>query len=43
MFYCCVEGNGIPFGAVFGGTDINEDVKNEEKYRVMGAVLEDAR
>lgn len=36
-------GNGIPFGAVFGGTDINEDVKNEEKYRVMGAVLEDAR
>ncbi|KAM5194799.1 glycosyltransferase 1 domain-containing protein 1 isoform 2-T2 [Mantella aurantiaca] len=36
-------GNGIPFGAVFGGTDINEDVKNEEKYKVMGAVLEDAR
>ncbi|XP_068127699.1 glycosyltransferase 1 domain-containing protein 1 [Hyperolius riggenbachi] len=36
-------GNKIPFGAVFGGTDINEDVKNEEKYRVMGAVLEEAR
>ncbi|XP_075032894.1 glycosyltransferase 1 domain-containing protein 1 [Mixophyes fleayi] len=36
-------GNRIPFGAVFGGTDINEDVKNEEKCRVMGAVLEDAR
>uniref|UniRef100_A0A8C5PVA2 Glycosyltransferase 1 domain containing 1 n=1 Tax=Leptobrachium leishanense TaxID=445787 RepID=A0A8C5PVA2_9ANUR len=36
-------GNRIPFGAVFGGTDINEDVKNEEKYRAMGAVLEEAR
>ncbi|XP_075425349.1 glycosyltransferase 1 domain-containing protein 1 [Ascaphus truei] len=36
-------GNRIPFGAVFGGTDINEDIKNEEKYRVMGAVLEEAR
>ncbi|KAM9330877.1 glycosyltransferase 1 domain-containing protein 1 [Gastrophryne carolinensis] len=36
-------GSGIPFGAVFGGTDINEDVKNEEKFRVMEAVLEDAR
>ncbi|KAM3939937.1 glycosyltransferase 1 domain-containing protein 1 [Leptodactylus fuscus] len=36
-------GHNIPFGVIFGGTDINEDVKNEEKYRVMGAVLEDAR
>ncbi|XP_069071469.1 glycosyltransferase 1 domain-containing protein 1 [Pleurodeles waltl] len=36
-------GTGIPFGAVFGGTDINEDTKNEEKSRVMGAVLEEAR
>ncbi|XP_072271855.1 glycosyltransferase 1 domain-containing protein 1 [Pyxicephalus adspersus] len=36
-------GNSIPYGAVFGGTDINEDVKNEEKSRVMGAVLEEAR
>ncbi|XP_018431993.1 PREDICTED: glycosyltransferase 1 domain-containing protein 1 isoform X2 [Nanorana parkeri] len=36
-------GNRIPYGAVFGGTDINEDVKNEEKCRVMGAVLEEAR
>ncbi|XP_075689536.1 glycosyltransferase 1 domain-containing protein 1 isoform X3 [Rhinoderma darwinii] len=35
--------NRIPFGVIFGGTDINEDVKNEEKYRVMRAVLEDAR
>lgn len=36
-------GAGIPFGAVFGGTDINEDIKNEEKSQVMGAVLEEAR
>ncbi|XP_040272172.1 glycosyltransferase 1 domain-containing protein 1 [Bufo bufo] len=36
-------GSRIPFGVIFGGTDINEDVKNEEKYKVMGAVLEDAR
>ncbi|KAM4808128.1 glycosyltransferase 1 domain-containing protein 1 [Rhinophrynus dorsalis] len=36
-------GNNIPFGVIFGGTDINEDIKNEEKYRVMGAVLEEAR
>ncbi|XP_066459499.1 glycosyltransferase 1 domain-containing protein 1 isoform X2 [Eleutherodactylus coqui] len=35
--------NRIPYGVIFGGTDINEDVKNEEKCRVMGAVLEDAR
>lgn len=36
-------GAGIPFGAVFGGTDINEDIKNEEKSQVMGSVLEEAR
>ncbi|XP_063310410.1 glycosyltransferase 1 domain-containing protein 1 isoform X1 [Pelobates fuscus] len=36
-------GTRIPFGAIFGGTDINEDVKNEEKFRVMGAVLDEAR
>ncbi|KAM4051078.1 glycosyltransferase 1 domain-containing protein 1 isoform 2-T2 [Anomaloglossus baeobatrachus] len=35
--------NTIPFGVIFGGTDVNEDVKNEEKCRVMGAVLEEAR
>ncbi|KAG8597467.1 hypothetical protein GDO81_002290 [Engystomops pustulosus] len=35
--------NGIPFGVIFGGTDINEDVKNEEKFWVMGTVLEEAR
>lgn len=38
-----ISANRIPFGVIFGGTDINEDIKNEEKYRVMGAVLEDAR
>ncbi|XP_078522481.1 glycosyltransferase 1 domain-containing protein 1 [Lissotriton helveticus] len=38
-----LRGSGIPFGAVFGGTDINEDIKNEEKSRVMGAVLQEAR
>ncbi|XP_073532240.1 glycosyltransferase 1 domain-containing protein 1 isoform X2 [Phyllobates terribilis] len=35
--------NRIPFGVIFGGTDVNEDVKNEEKCRVMGAVLDEAR
>nr|XP_033812285.1 glycosyltransferase 1 domain-containing protein 1 isoform X2 [Geotrypetes seraphini] len=36
-------GHGIPFGAIFGGTDINEDVKHEETFRAMGAVVEAAR
>ncbi|XP_030074919.1 glycosyltransferase 1 domain-containing protein 1 [Microcaecilia unicolor] len=36
-------GHGIPFGAIFGGTDINEDIKHEEKLKVMGAVMEAAR
>ncbi|KAG8456003.1 hypothetical protein GDO86_001983, partial [Hymenochirus boettgeri] len=36
-------GKSIPFGAIFGGTDINEDVKNEEKHRVIGDVLKEAR
>ncbi|XP_069820123.1 glycosyltransferase 1 domain-containing protein 1 [Dendropsophus ebraccatus] len=36
-------GSRIPFGVIFGGTDINEDVKNEEKHRVMGNVLDSAR
>ncbi|CAJ0940463.1 unnamed protein product, partial [Ranitomeya imitator] len=34
--------NRIPFGVIFGGTDVNEDVKNAEKCRVMGAVLGEA-
>nr|XP_015221927.1 PREDICTED: glycosyltransferase 1 domain-containing protein 1 isoform X2 [Lepisosteus oculatus] len=32
-----------PFGVVFGGTDINEDVKDETKRAVMGKVLKKAR
>ncbi|NXD63125.1 GL1D1 protein, partial [Eolophus roseicapillus] len=38
-----LQGRRIPFGIIFGGTDVNEDVKCEEKHRVMGAVLEEAR
>ncbi|NXG64425.1 GL1D1 protein, partial [Hemiprocne comata] len=38
-----LQGSRIPFGIIFGGTDVNEDVKCEEKRRVMGAVLEEAR
>ncbi|NXA49722.1 GL1D1 protein, partial [Nothocercus julius] len=33
----------IPFGIIFGGTDINEDIRCEEKHRVMGTVLGEAR
>ncbi|KAK2522750.1 Glt1d1 [Columba guinea] len=38
-----LQGSRIPFGIIFGGTDVNEDVKCEEKHRVMGAVLGEAR
>uniref|UniRef100_H0XGH7 Glycosyltransferase 1 domain containing 1 n=1 Tax=Otolemur garnettii TaxID=30611 RepID=H0XGH7_OTOGA len=38
-----VQGHGIPFGIIFGGTDLNEDVNREEKSKVMGKVLEEAR
>lgn len=38
-----LQGSRIPFGIIFGGTDVNEDIKCEEKRRVMGAVLEEAR
>ncbi|XP_066055875.1 glycosyltransferase 1 domain-containing protein 1 isoform X2 [Chamaea fasciata] len=38
-----LQGSRIPFGIIFGGTDVNEDVKCKEKRRVMGAVLEEAR
>ncbi|XP_077163722.1 glycosyltransferase 1 domain-containing protein 1 isoform X2 [Paroedura picta] len=38
-----LQGSRIPFGIIFGGTDINEDAKCEEKSRVMGAILEEAR
>lgn len=33
----------IPYGVVFGGTDINEDVKVEQKRVVMEQVLLKAR
>ncbi|NWT21533.1 GL1D1 protein, partial [Vireo altiloquus] len=38
-----LQGSRIPFGIIFGGTDINEDIKCKEKCQVMGAVLEEAR
>uniref|UniRef100_A0A3B5MHI9 Glycosyltransferase 1 domain containing 1 n=1 Tax=Xiphophorus couchianus TaxID=32473 RepID=A0A3B5MHI9_9TELE len=33
----------LPFGVIFGGTDINEDVKDEQKRVVMEQVLRKAR
>lgn len=33
----------VPFGVIFGGTDINEDVKVEQKRVVMEQVLLKAR
>ncbi|XP_061866005.1 glycosyltransferase 1 domain-containing protein 1 isoform X1 [Colius striatus] len=38
-----LQGSRIPFGIIFGGTDVNEDTKCEEKRRVMGEVLGEAR
>ncbi|XP_054449915.1 glycosyltransferase 1 domain-containing protein 1 [Pteronotus mesoamericanus] len=38
-----LRGHGIPFGIIFGGTDLNEDVNQAEKNHVMGKVLEEAR
>uniref|UniRef100_A0A8B9X2X3 Glycosyltransferase 1 domain containing 1 n=1 Tax=Bos mutus grunniens TaxID=30521 RepID=A0A8B9X2X3_BOSMU len=38
-----LQGNGIPFGIIFGGTDLNEDVNQGDKNNVMGKVLEEAR
>ncbi|KAM6423542.1 glycosyltransferase 1 domain-containing protein 1 isoform 1-T2 [Liasis olivaceus] len=38
-----LQGNTVPFGIIFGGTDINEDAKNDEKAQVMGKVLDEAR
>uniref|UniRef100_A0A673VRL7 Glycosyl transferase family 1 domain-containing protein n=1 Tax=Suricata suricatta TaxID=37032 RepID=A0A673VRL7_SURSU len=38
-----LQGHGVPFGIIFGGTDLNEDVNHEEKNKVMGKVLEEAR
>uniref|UniRef100_A0A8I5YL03 Glycosyltransferase 1 domain-containing protein 1 n=3 Tax=Pongo abelii TaxID=9601 RepID=A0A8I5YL03_PONAB len=36
-------GHRIPFGVIFGGTDVNEDANQAEKNTVMGRVLEEAR
>ena len=33
----------LPFGVIFGGTDLNEDVKVEQKRVVMEQVLQRAR
>ncbi|XP_056586058.1 glycosyltransferase 1 domain-containing protein 1 isoform X3 [Triplophysa dalaica] len=35
--------SGVPFGVVFGGTDVNEDVKDEHKRAAMERVLHKAR
>lgn len=36
-------GHGVPFGIIFGGTDLNEDVNDGEKNQAMGRVLQEAR
>ncbi|KAJ8379928.1 hypothetical protein SKAU_G00007060 [Synaphobranchus kaupii] len=36
-------GSKAPFGIIFGGTDLNEDVKDEKKRAVMEQVLKKAR
>ncbi|XP_015443375.1 glycosyltransferase 1 domain-containing protein 1 [Pteropus alecto] len=38
-----LRGHGVPFGIIFGGTDLNEDVNDGEKNQVMGSVLQEAR
>ncbi|XP_060049279.1 glycosyltransferase 1 domain-containing protein 1 isoform X3 [Erinaceus europaeus] len=38
-----LQGHRIPYGIIFGGTDLNEDVNQGEKNKVMGKVLEEAR
>ncbi|XP_069352896.1 glycosyltransferase 1 domain-containing protein 1 isoform X4 [Eulemur rufifrons] len=38
-----LQGLRVPFGIIFGGTDLNEDVNQGEKNKVMGEVLEEAR
>ncbi|XP_077895504.1 glycosyltransferase 1 domain-containing protein 1 isoform X2 [Ictidomys tridecemlineatus] len=38
-----LQGHHIPFGIIFGGTDLNEDANHREKNEVMGRVLEEAR
>ncbi|XP_039735168.1 glycosyltransferase 1 domain-containing protein 1 isoform X5 [Pteropus medius] len=38
-----LRGHGVPFGIIFGGTDLNEDVNDGEKNQLMGSVLQEAR
>ncbi|XP_032100061.1 glycosyltransferase 1 domain-containing protein 1 isoform X2 [Sapajus apella] len=38
-----LQGHRIPFGIIFGGTDVNEDANQKEKNTVMRRVLEEAR
>ncbi|KAM4827227.1 glycosyltransferase 1 domain-containing protein 1 [Thomomys bottae] len=38
-----LQGHHIPFGIIFGGTDLNEDANHGFKSEVMGKVLEEAR
>ncbi|XP_069880999.1 glycosyltransferase 1 domain-containing protein 1 isoform X3 [Dipodomys merriami] len=38
-----LQGHHIPFGIIFGGTDLNEDANHGLKNEVMGKVLEEAR
>ncbi|XP_010345934.1 glycosyltransferase 1 domain-containing protein 1 isoform X8 [Saimiri boliviensis] len=37
-----LQGHRIPFGIIFGGTDVNEDANQKEKNTVMRRVLEEA-
>ncbi|KAM3825894.1 glycosyltransferase 1 domain-containing protein 1 isoform 1-T1 [Vipera latastei] len=38
-----LQGSPVPFGIIFGGTDVNEDAKSEEKALIMEKVLDEAR
>ncbi|XP_048467205.1 glycosyltransferase 1 domain-containing protein 1 isoform X2 [Rhincodon typus] len=36
-------GSNVPYGVIFGGTDINEDIQDEKKHEVMETVLQKSR
>ncbi|XP_015679100.1 glycosyltransferase 1 domain-containing protein 1 [Protobothrops mucrosquamatus] len=36
-----LQGSPVPFGIIFGGTDVNEDAKSEEKAPIMEKVLDE--
>uniref|UniRef100_UPI00398E6826 glycosyltransferase 1 domain-containing protein 1 isoform X1 n=1 Tax=Pristiophorus japonicus TaxID=55135 RepID=UPI00398E6826 len=38
-----LKDSSVPYGVIFGGTDINEDIKDEKKHDVMGAILQKSR